>query len=409
MMTLCRVTFRANEARMCWILSSTARMSLGFALHKLTFRGFSQKHPCMVLMLPSSQSTTGWLLLEQGDLAGRRYCFETSICPSPVCQCERVTLRCSPELSPQSSVPVCLEMDLEKCEIANLEKLKSDPASITVAKAIANEIGKADWNRLWGFYLGAKRYLSEHTDPDQIDAHFPPDVLTGDGSMVGYYEILPYAKPVEFTLGAQTWLLDDQHCVRANCSCQEAALSFFELRDTYVEEYHRKFFTNYARGVDPRKCGGTDIHIGGLAHVGVLCAFFCGKPNIGREAVREHINLTHRAPEILNAADAMTRIISAVLGGSGLRETIFEYGSDWFSKRKAEQWSREPDEVVIGHRVSPACYIADAFPASLYLAWKYADDFEAGVITNANLGGDNCHRGAGISDWRWHLQFETIY
>jgi hypothetical protein len=159
----------------------------------------------MELMLPSSQSATGWLLLEQGDLAGRRYCFETSICPSPICQCERVTLRCSPELSPQASVPVCLEMDLEKCEIANFGKLKSDPASSTVAKAIANEISKADWNKLWGFYLGAKRHLTEHADPDQIDAHFPP-------------------------LGAQTWLLDDQHCVRANCSCQEAALSFFELR-----------------------------------------------------------------------------------------------------------------------------------------------------------------------------------
>jgi ADP-ribosylglycohydrolase len=50
--------------------------------------------------------------------------------------------------------------------------------------------------------------------------------------------------------------------------------------------------------------------------------------------------------------------------------------------------------VVIGRRVSSACYIADAFPASLYLAWKYADDFEQGVIANANLGGDNCHRGA---------------
>lgn len=184
----------------------------------------------MELMLPSSQSTTGWLLLEQGDLAGQRYCFETSICPSPVCQCERVTLRCSPELAPRASVPVCLEMDLAQCEIANFKKLTSDPASITVAKAVANEISKADWNKLWGFYLGAKRYLTEHADPDQIDAHFPPEVLAGDGSMVGYYEILPYAKPVEFTLGAQTWLLDDQHCVRANCSCQEAALSFFELR-----------------------------------------------------------------------------------------------------------------------------------------------------------------------------------
>src|SRR6202022_4940181 len=89
----------------------------------------------MELMLPSSQSTTGWLLLEQGGLAGRRYCFETSICPSPVCQCERVTPRCSPELAPQASVPVCLEMDLAQREIANFKKLKSDPASITVAKA----------------------------------------------------------------------------------------------------------------------------------------------------------------------------------------------------------------------------------------------------------------------------------
>jgi len=50
--------------------------------------------------------------------------------------------------------------------------------------------------------------------------------------MAGYYEILPYAKPVEFKLGAQTWLLDDQHSVRAKCSCQEAALSFFELRSS---------------------------------------------------------------------------------------------------------------------------------------------------------------------------------
>jgi hypothetical protein len=121
-------------------------------------------------------------------------------------------------------------MDLEKCEIANFAELNSDPESITVAKALAKEISKADWDKLWGFYIGAKRYLTEHTDPDQIDADFPPDVLAGEGSMVGYYEILPYAKPVEFTLGAQTWLLDDQHCVRAKCSCQEAVLSFFELR-----------------------------------------------------------------------------------------------------------------------------------------------------------------------------------
>lgn len=31
---------------------------------------------------------------------------------------------------------------------------------------------------------------------------------------------------------------------------------------------------------------------------------------------------------------------------------------------------------------------------SLYLVWKYADDFDAGIQANAEAGGDNCHRAA---------------
>jgi ADP-ribosylglycohydrolase len=165
-------------------------------------------------------------------------------------------------------------------------------------------------------------------------------------------------------------------------------------RDTYVEECHRKFFTAYSRGTAPRKCAGSDIHIGGLAHVGILCAFLASDVKAARAAVREHITLTHRSDEVLAAGDALAQILCDTAAGGDLRTAIFQHGADWFSKRKAEQWSREPDEVVIGHRVSPACYIADAFPASLYLAWKYAGDFESGVIANANVGGDNCHRGA---------------
>ncbi len=165
-------------------------------------------------------------------------------------------------------------------------------------------------------------------------------------------------------------------------------------RDTYVEEYHRKFFTAYARGAVPRRCAGSDIHIGGLAHVGTLCAFFAADVVAAREAVRQHIGLTHRSSEVITAGDALARMLCSVTAGGDLRESIFKHGSDWFSNRKAEQWSRDPDEVVVGHRISPACYIADAFPASLYLAWKYADDFEAGIIANTSVGGDNCHRGA---------------
>ncbi len=65
-------------------------------------------------------------------------------------------------------------------------------------------------------------------------------------------------------------------------------------RDTYVEEYHRKFFTAYARGKKPRSCAGSDVHVGGLAHLGALAAAFAEDEPRARAAVREHIGLTHQ-------------------------------------------------------------------------------------------------------------------
>src|SRR2546429_115915 len=52
----------------------------------------------MQLTLPSEETgkTKAWLLLEQGDLAGKRYELTASICRNPVCECGIVSLRCTP-------------------------------------------------------------------------------------------------------------------------------------------------------------------------------------------------------------------------------------------------------------------------------------------------------------------------
>jgi ADP-ribosylglycohydrolase len=76
-----------------------------------------------------------------------------------------------------------------------------------------------------------------------------------------------------------------------------------------------------------------------------------------------------------------------------VREAITKEAGDWISGKKAEGWMKQPDEHVVGERFSTACYIAEAMPASLYLAWKYENDFVGGIVANANLGGDSCHRG----------------
>ena len=165
-------------------------------------------------------------------------------------------------------------------------------------------------------------------------------------------------------------------------------------RDTYVEEYHREFFTNYARGRKPRVCGVADVHIGGLVPVPALFDALAATGEDVAAAVHEHVALTHKDPGVLRAADALVRILAAVRGGKPLRESILAHASDWISAAKCSTWNKEPDDVVIGRRLSPACYIPDAFPAALYLAWKYADDFGAGICANAQVGGDSCHRGA---------------
>ena len=164
-------------------------------------------------------------------------------------------------------------------------------------------------------------------------------------------------------------------------------------RDTYVEECHRNFFTKYARGKKPEDCGGEDIHIGGLAHVPVLAVWYADDEAAALAAVREHVRVTHRGELVETAARDLTKMLLAILHGAAVRESIEKSGNGWVGRKKLESWAARPDEEVVGGILSPACYLEDSFPASLFLAWKYAGDLEAALVANTNLGGDNCHRG----------------
>lgn len=166
-------------------------------------------------------------------------------------------------------------------------------------------------------------------------------------------------------------------------------------RDTYLEEYHREFFTRYSQGNDPRTCGVEDEHIGGLATVPALVAALHGRARDEiRETVKRHVMLTHRHSNVLRAADGLARVLIDLSEEVPLREAIQQSAGDWLSTKKCTAWVRQDDRSIVGEKLSSACYIDQAFPSALYLAWKYHDDFDAAIIANANVGGDNCHRGA---------------
>ena len=177
-------------------------------------------------------------------------------------------------------------------------------------------------------------------------------------------------------------------------------------RDTYLEEYHRHFFTNLASGRKPISCGVRDIHIGGLVPVSAIVAALGARHPDLRRIVRLHVGLTHKDDHVLAAADALVKMLADVVptpeadpptvaeAAETLRHAILEHGRDWISAAKLRSWQPLPDRQLVGSVLSSACYIEDAFPAALALAYRHAGDFAGGVFANAQCGGDNCHRGA---------------
>jgi ADP-ribosylglycohydrolase len=168
-------------------------------------------------------------------------------------------------------------------------------------------------------------------------------------------------------------------------------------RDTYVEEYHRHFFTKYAKGIPPRKCGVQEKHIGGLVGLVPLVVFYKDDPPQARKAALEHLSLTHRGAKMEDAASLLTEVLLHTLKGIPLKEALVtEIGKNRspFTKYPFLKWLEEADEIVVGRRFSTACYVEESVPSVMYLALKYHDASEGGLIANTNLGGDNAYRGA---------------
>ena len=167
--------------------------------------------------------------------------------------------------------------------------------------------------------------------------------------------------------------------------------------DTYAEEYHRSFFTKYSTGKSLLSCGAKDYHIGALSMIPALLA---GLEAVGKtgnahqmDCVLTLVRSTHDHPAALRAATDLTRILIHLSNGCGIRESLSELSLPGVSLNKLRRWEQLDDRVVVGEKLSPACYLPESFLASLHFAWKYHDDLSQAVISNARVGGDNCHRG----------------
>lgn len=167
-------------------------------------------------------------------------------------------------------------------------------------------------------------------------------------------------------------------------------------RDTYLEECHRGFFTNYARDVPVKRCAVQEKHIGGLAGLVPLAIWYRHDREAALAKAREHVALTHAGKSMAEATMLITDMLWQTLSGYSLREVILAAQRSQVSpyvRYPFDKWLSKRDEDIIGPRLSPACYLEESVPATLYLALKYYERPREGLIANTMLGGDNVHRG----------------
>ncbi len=173
--------------------------------------------------------------LERGAFAGQAFTAVLGVCPSPCCHCEAVSFECQPDPgaciaeigAPASSVPVRFDLDVFR-QAVNVA-VESSRDAVALGRAAAAELEADDWEALGKLFLAAKRRQMETMNLDALNASFPPDVMAGDGPMVGYAEVFPWAEPFELTLEGSPCVVFDHYCAQPGCDCAEAALECFHV------------------------------------------------------------------------------------------------------------------------------------------------------------------------------------
>lgn len=184
---------------------------------------------------------------------------------------------------------------------------------------------------------------------------------------------------------------------------EEAYTSFLldpnRHQDTYIPASHRAFFANYGRGKDAWQCGTDSNRIGGIALVLPLAIRYAHNMEEARRQVRKALSLTHKGEPIARAADLLVELLIYLLHGYEVEDALFNHirgrlphpALNFTYRRWRERLS---DENVAENHCKNGSAIDDALPLILYLVLKYQNNFERILLGNANLGGDNCPRGA---------------
>lgn len=239
---------------------------------------------------------TAEFTLDHGPFANQSFSVRFVVCPNPCCPCAMIGCECQREEAPGQTLR--FDLDLPERKLHSQVRLTGD--ALALGRAFVSEAQPAQWEWLERVFIAAKQDQMRRMDLDTLDARLPSDVMAGKASMVGYWEVFPWADALAFSLGGVKWCADDMYCADPECPCTEAALSFFTgLEDTLAsrQAWRHRAFVRYNYTTD--KVVAADVQPGAPAADVLLSALREANANLAETFRSRHKQLKQIARRLL--------------------------------------------------------------------------------------------------------------
>lgn len=153
-------------------------------------------------------------------------------------------------------------------------------------------------------------------------------------------------------------------------------------------------------------------HIAGFSLMLPLTIALSMNSGFANEVSLQHLALAYGGPAMKQWGELISITVLNLPHGQTLFQSITAGASQSaqdIDAQALQTLTDYPDSIVVSKHFSSACYVEQSIPSTLYLAIKYQDSPEDGMIANIMCGRDNAGRGAvlgalnGLQGWpeRW--------
>jgi ADP-ribosylglycohydrolase len=167
----------------------------------------------------------------------------------------------------------------------------------------------------------------------------------------------------------------------------------------YRDRATTETLANFEAGRPPEASGSESADLGGASRIAPLVFRYRDDLDTLVDAARAQTAMTHNNPQVIRAAEFLSRVAWMVLGGASPGAAIRETFEDGFSRgdfgasirEGLDSVGKETRQVILGF--GQHCGTPAALPVVIHLAVSYESDLETALVENVMAGGDSAARG----------------